>query len=434
MQPKFIGRPWPLILVFLLAAFAWTVLGGIMENRTSQQGYALEGRVHDLWGAPHIQSAPRVIHHWNTTEQVRRPLVDSEGSPVLDGRGKPVVEEVEEVQRHHVDLLLSRTRVDVDLGLDQRRKGLMWFPLYDVDFSGHWTVESPGGPGWIEFVFPFPDPNAVYDDFSFGLGESDVTQVVEPRDGMVSHRIPMPAEGPVAFSVGYNSRGMGTWKYRPLMDVGRLADFQVDMSTDFSDIDFPAYTLSPSDRVREGEGWKLSWHFSNVVTGHGIGMVMPQRVQPGPLVARMSFSAPISLGLFMIWIYALGVVKGIRVHWMNHLFLAAAFFSFHLLFGYTADHLPVEWAFGLSSVVSVFLVVSYLRLVVDSRFAFVEAGLAQLLYLVGFSLAHFWAGFTGLTITILGVLTLFALMQLTGGIRWGEVMAKPAPPRPQPGD
>ena len=109
-------------------------------------------------------------------------------------------------------------------------------------------------------------------------------------------------------------------------------------------------------------------------------------------------------------------------HPINHFFLAAAFFSFHLLFGYTADRLPVEQAFALASVVSVLLVVSYLRLVVGPRFALVEAGLAQLLYLVGFSLAHFWEGFTGLTVTVLGILTLFALMQLTGRIRWAEVL------------
>ena len=105
------------------------------------------------------------------------------------------------------------------------------------------------------------------------------------------------------------------------------------------------------------------------------------------------------------------------------MFIAAAFFSFHLLFGYSADHLPVEAAFALSSVVSVVLVVSYLRLVVGPRFAFVEAGLAQLLYLVGFSLAHFFEGFTGLTVTVLGILTLFALMMLTGRIRWSDVFS-----------
>jgi len=74
-------------------------------------------------------------------------------------------------------------------------------------------------------------------------------------------------------------------------------------------------------------------------------------------------------------------------------------------------------------------VVSYLRLVVSNRFAYVEAALAQLVYLVGFSLAHFWAGLTGLTVTLLAIVTLAAVMQLTGRLKWSEVLASPKAPR-----
>jgi inner membrane protein involved in colicin E2 resistance len=119
----------------------------------------------------------------------------------------------------------------------------------------------------------------------------------------------------------------------------------------------------------------------------------------------------------------LGLLRGTQIHPINYLFVAAAFFAFNLIFSYTADHLPVEGAFALSSAVSLFLVASYLRLVVGARFALVEAGLAQLLYQIGFSLAHFFDGYTGLTITILGTGTLFALMQLTGRINWSEALS-----------
>jgi inner membrane protein involved in colicin E2 resistance len=120
----------------------------------------------------------------------------------------------------------------------------------------------------------------------------------------------------------------------------------------------------------------------------------------------------------------LATLKGIDIHPVNYLLLAGGFFVFHLLFAYTADRLTVELAFALASTVSVLLVVSYLRLVVSSRFAFVEAALAQLVYLVGFSLAHFWDGFTGLVVTLLAVVTLGAVMQLTGRLKWGEVLAR----------
>jgi hypothetical protein len=85
----------------------------------------------------------------------------------------------------------------------------------------------------------------------------------------------------------------------------------------------------------------------------------------------------------------------------------------------------------LSSVVSVTLVVSYLRLVVGLRFAVLEAGTAQFIYLVLFSYAFFWKGFTGLSITIIAILTLFVVMQATGRIRWSERFA-PRVPDPLP--
>ena len=73
---------------------------------------------------------------------------------------------------------------------------------------------------------------------------------------------------------------------------------------------------------------------------------------------------------------------------------------------------------------SIFLVVSYLRLVVGMRFAAVEAGISQFIYLVLFSYAFFFKGFTGLAITIGSIITLFVVMQMTGRIKWAEKFEK----------
>src|SRR5262249_19523811 len=117
---------------------------------------------------------------------------------------------------------------------------------------------------------------------------------------------------------------------------------------------------------------------------------------------------------------------GIELHPMNYFFLATAFFAFHLLLAYLVDHISIHVAFVICSIVSVFLVVSYLRLVVGMRFAAVEAGGAQLIYLVLFSYAFFFKGFTGLAITIGSIVTLFVVMQMTGRIRWAEKFAAKA--------
>jgi hypothetical protein len=210
--------------------------------------------------------------------------------------------------------------------------------------------------------------------------------------------------------------------------VTRLHDFALEMRTHFADVDFPERTLSPSTRKRTADGWLMRWRFEQVVSGFGIGMLMPQRVQPGELASSLAFSAPVSLFFFFLVIYVLATLRAIDIHPINYFFVAGAFYAFHLLFAYSADHLTVEVAFTLCSLVSMALVVSYLRLVVSSRFAWREAMLAQAIYLIGFSLAYFWEGFTGLTVTVLAIATLFVLMQLTGRVRWSQVLGgSPAP-------
>jgi hypothetical protein len=61
---------------------------------------------------------------------------------------------------------------------------------------------------------------------------------------------------------------------------------------------------------------------------------------------------------------------------------------------------------------------------VSPRFTFVEAALAQLVYQVGFALAHFRKGYTGITIAVLATVTLFVLMLLTARMRWSAVLGK----------
>ena len=84
----------------------------------------------------------------------------------------------------------------------------------------------------------------------------------------------------------------------------------------------------------------------------------------------------------------------------------------------------IHYAFALSSAVSIVLVISYMRLVLGTRLAFVEIGLGQFVYLVLFSYTFFFPGYTGLAVTLLCITTLFAAMQFTGRIDWNTVFNK----------
>jgi hypothetical protein len=416
--------------VFAVTSIAWMIFGGVMRVRSGEQSTELRGEVSQLWGSPQQQKAPV----FTFVRQIQETQATTE---IVDGTVREVRREVTRTEERPV--APGSTAIEAGLNLDQRLRGLMWYSLYDVDFIGRWTyTHTDENAGTLRIGFEFPSADGLYDGFRFVVDGEDHASSLRPEAGAVTYDIPVEPGQRVALEIAYRSRGMGEWRYTPAMGVANLEDFSLVMETDFTDIDFPTRSLSPSRRAHAGDGWRLSWTFERIVTGHDIGMVMPVPIQPGELAAALSFSAPVSLLFFFLILFVLGTMRGIDIHPINYLFLGGAFFAFHLLFGYSVDHVNVVLAFVICSVVSVLLVTTYLRLVVSPRFAFLEAGAAQMVYLVGFSLAHFWDGFTGLTVTVLSVLTLFLLMQLTGRVRWSEALASrkaanaPTPPPGQP--
>ena len=68
--------------------------------------------------------------------------------------------------------------------------------------------------------------------------------------------------------------------------------------------------------------------------------------------------------------------------------------------------------------------VSYLWRVVNRRFALREAGISQFLFLVLFSYAFFFEGYSGLVVTVGAIITLAVLMQMTARVNWEEVFQK----------
>ncbi|HNC50103.1 MAG TPA: inner membrane CreD family protein, partial [bacterium] len=150
----------------------------------------------------------------------------------------------------------------------------------------------------------------------------------------------------------------------------------------------------------------------------------PKKLDPGPVAERISFFAPVSLLFFFCILIIIGAIRDVRMHPMNYFFLAAAFFSFHLLFAYLVDHLALELSFAISSIVSVTLVAAYMRLVTSWPYTVRVVMPTQVIYLILFSYSFFFEGYTGLTITIGAIVTLFILMQMTGKTDWNAIFKK----------
>ena len=97
----------------------------------------LDEQVRALWGTSITQLAPKLSVNIPGTKQART-------------------------------LVPSTNTVAVDITLEQRRKGLIWYPTYIVDFSGTYSVTNPDAVSQnVRVHFPLPSETATYDRFGF---------------------------------------------------------------------------------------------------------------------------------------------------------------------------------------------------------------------------------------------------------------------------
>ena len=412
-------RLFAIAFILGIATIAWFVLGGSVTARSGEFDSRLATEVAQLWGGPHRQTAPTVF--------VERPRQVKETVQQQTASGQTVTSEVTRTVLDLDAVPLASSGIDVDLRLNHRQKGLLWYDTYTVGFKGRYTMRNPDdAPRIVVARLAFPSKDALYDQFALRLNGIDAPALTDLSKG-VEVRAEVPAGESALLEVTYVSRGLGEWRYALAESgVSQARDLSVAVTTDFDEVDFPIGTMSPTDRSRTDAGWRLVWRFSSLVTGQAIGVDLPDKTNPGPLAARITFFAPVSLLFFVTVLVILGILNGQNLHPMNYAFLSAAFFAFHLLLAYLVDHVQIHAAFVISAMTSVALVVSYLRVVAGTRFALVRAGLAQLVFLVFFSYAFFFEGFTGLTVTIGSIVTLFILMQATARVDWSQVFHRDA--------
>ena len=415
-------RFFAIIVIFGAACLAWTILGGTIEFRTRDLTQSLGQEVNARWGpAGLVQSAPFVIGGGASANPIKS---------------------------------------DIKVQLDQadRYMGLIWFSTYTAEFSGTYTVAGGGASSPGFFIFDLPAEAPVFENLTVTVDEQARDLPAVKSANRLS--VPLPADiRPHTVTVAYRTQAQDRWLYdlargrdetktpasrgrgetAEVGDSGQAAmvrDFNLTATTNFDRIDYPKGTVSPTPHPAaiSAEGATAEWHFENRSTRERIGIEMPARANAGSIAARMAFFAPVSLFFFFTVLFTIVVLKKIPLHPMHYLFISAGFFSFHILMAYLVDHVDIHQAFWICAIVSVFLVVSYMRLVAGVKFAVVYAGLAQLVYLIGFSYAFFFTGWTGLTVVIVAIVTLFVLMQTTGRVNWSEVFASSprVPPTPMP--
>jgi len=378
--------------IFLAACAGWALLGTTTLMRANDYSTNLEGDVKKLWGGPIVQEAPELTVKAPGSEQLRR-------------------------------IMPVENKINVALDLDYRQRGLIWYPTFVCDFDGTYRIENPEEVAQkVHLRFKFPADKGTYSDFVFTIDGAGVSTPVDPAQGL-NEIIEVPAKGKRAFRIAYKTRGLGEWRYAPAAGNNQVRGLDLNVATNFRQVDYPDGSLSPTTAAApagDGQGMKIAWQVGQLLTTQDVGVIMPGRINPGPLSARITYFAPVCLLFFFVLIAAISIVCKVSIHPMHYFFVAAGFFAFHLLFAYLVDHLPVHAAFAVAAVTAVLMVTLYLAAALGKSFPWKVAAAGQIFYLVLFTYSFFLKGMTGLTVTVGAILTLGALMKVTAGINWFE--------------
>lgn len=385
-----------IIFIYLLGATGWAILGSAASVRSVSLESSLDGAVQGLWGSPITQQAPSFLVNVPGTQR-QRPIAPVEN------------------------------RISATIDLEHRRKGLLWYSTYAVDFDAQYTLSNPEPVAQtVRVHFPLPSQTATYERLQatldgkplpdHGGGTLDIRELITIGPGE-SRR----------FGVRYATRGLNEWRYNITGGTGEVRGLKLTVTTNTDDIDFPEGSLSPTKKTLQEGGWRGEWQADQLFTRQDVGVVLPQKLNPGPLSARMSFFAPVCLLFFFVVTASIALLRRVDIHPMHYLFITSGFFAFHLLFAYLVDLVNVHLAFAASTVVSVGLVTLYLRTALGANFPWKVGALGQIIYLVLFSYSFFLEGMTGLTVTIGSILTLGALMYATAKLDWSTVFGRRQP-------
>src|SRR5436190_22450106 len=119
-----------IVFIFLCATVAWAILGATIFQRTYDSGNASNSSVASTWGAAQKQSPP--------TASFEDVVAKKEVTTQNGAKVETVTQEKLATQ-----LPLDSSHLIVDLNLEHRQKGLLWYSTYQVGFDGAYAFRNP---------------------------------------------------------------------------------------------------------------------------------------------------------------------------------------------------------------------------------------------------------------------------------------------------
>jgi hypothetical protein len=420
------------LAIFVVFCIAWLALGLRMELRSKEVLDKNKVQINSNWGGNVVQSTPQVYYLPGVeTGTVVAPTTVPQTPEVVtsEGEERPPVPATPESER--VYLSLSQEKVSAGITMDYRKRGLLWFNTYVIDFDAIYSFENDTDKAHqVYFNFTLPQGAETFEALLFKV--DGVTQPITDISKGLQFSKMMEVGESHNIEISYRGRGVDSWVYGLGGLTTQHKDFTLTLNTGFKEVDVLATSVSPNVLETTDKGATLTWKAENLISKDDVGISVPEKTNPFEIAKNLCYFAPLSFLLFLATFLIMIYVRRISLHPMHIVFVGAAYFVFNLLLAYLVKYMNVYLAFGISFVVSALLILIYLGRVTEKwLYTLRDTGLGLLLFLGVFPLAFFTVH-RGLILTIGIVIALAALMMLTAKVKWGEGQTEKSAPLPPP--
>jgi len=373
-------------LVFLPLLIGWLVLADRLEKRTHKAMYKQLNSVKQIWGGNLAQPMP----------SMRYKLFGSDVSTLSKGK-------------------IDSSDISVIVKVDYRKKGLVYYTGYNAEFVGKYIIQNPEKENiYLSFIFPYPTQQGegVLQNVKLLVNGKEDIEDTEYQPNLALWTGLLGPSKTLEMRVQYDGRGLNQFEYgfEPGKQINHFT-LKVDVQG-AKNLDYAESTMPPTESPQETtQGKILVWKLDKALTQLNIGVILPDKLNVEKQLFIMMYRAPAFFLLFLISLAIIFRLVGESLNFIPIAITSVAYFLFYPLFAYLVIYLGVIFAFIISFGSIGLLIFNYIRILYGAKMA-LSIVTAYVFYLGITSLAVLLPTYTGLILTIEGVVLMGVIMQV----------------------
>jgi hypothetical protein len=292
-----------------------------------------------IWGRPHTQVELTVMHTHEVEVQEEIPREDPTQPPLYR-----TVTETQEVPQNSITGFTG----DVKMQLSEREKGYALYSGYVIAVTLNYDVvnDSPFTTD-ATFTFPLSEGQTLFENFVIQMDGKDISSDLRFAKDTVSWTTKMTPQQRSKIVINYSSRGMDYFYYQ--IPVQReIRNFVLTLTIDrlpVSLLNYPDGVITPTEikPTPDGRGSILTWKLDRAITIAGMGVALPQPLQPGAQVLRVLVLSPYALTLLGAMLALTMLIWGLQVRFLDLALLSAVYSMQFLLMAALSDFFFGFW-------------------------------------------------------------------------------------------